>query len=56
MSMMTGHGAGEAGAEVVHEEQGGLLHTAALPLAPLHHHRSGVEVLLLLPAARNNQN
>ena len=35
-------------AEIVHEEQCGLLDPGALPLAALHHHSGGVEVLLLL--------
>ena len=33
---------------MVHQQQGGLLHSGTLPLTALHHHGGGVEVLLLL--------
>ena len=32
------HAASQAGAQVVHEQQGGLFHPGALPLTAFHHH------------------
>ena len=42
------HAASQAGAQVVHKQQGGLFHPGAFPLTAFHHHCGGVEILLLL--------